>query len=49
MTQIRPSECEHSWQKVEVHCEVCGSHPGLCCPECHEIRDLIFEDDSDDA
>ncbi len=30
------------WEEVEAACDDCGPHPGLKCPACDEIVDLVM-------
>ena len=30
------------WIYTEISCEDCGSHPGVMCPICWGVFDLIF-------
>lgn len=34
------------WIHTEGHCEVCGDHPGLLCPLCHNFLDHIWDDET---
>jgi len=47
--QIKCPKCQYwsaegMWRKGDVHCEDCGSHEAICCPECDEWFDSVYSD-----
>lgn len=35
---------EDQWGEIDMPCEDCGDHPGVKCPQCEEVFDMIFDD-----
>lgn len=34
------------WVHIDNYCDICGDHPAIMCPECDNVLDYVWDDET---